>query len=467
MSVPWQWLAAISNLMKHVLFGAAILLSATACHMPIEQKPATSVATPAVAGEDGLDNAREARAVVREVAQESPDPPAFNALLLKISELSHAPIFKESRAELLIDGPATYRAMRQAIEKSQRSIYLETYIFADDKVGQQFADQLKGKARDGVTVAVIYDAVGSVGSSREFFDAMEDSGVHVIEFNAINPLADGNPLRANNRDHRKLLIVDDTVAFTGGINFSETYSSGSGGKPKRRKLIEGWRDTHLAIYGPAVAGFKNTFGEQWKQQGGAAELVDESGAMPDKAGDDLIVALQADGDSAGESPIYRAYLEAMEIAIERIWITQAYFLPDDRFLDHLKQAARRGVDVRILVPGVSDSNLVLYASRSHYGDLIKSGVLLYENTSSVLHAKTAVIDGVWSTVGSSNLDFRSFLHNDEVNAIVLGKDFARSMEAQFERDIKASRPVTLEAWKQRPLTQKLQEVLGRSVEYWL
>lgn len=453
--------------MNYVLLGGLMLVLASACHMPVEEEPINNVAVPVVVGEDGLATTREAKAAVREVAKESPDPQAFNALLLKISELSHVPIYKENRAELLIDGPATYQVMRQAIAKARRSVYVETYIFADDAVGQEFAAQLKEKARAGVAVCVIYDAVGSVGSSRRFFDDMRDSGVHVIEFNAINPLAEGNPLLANNRDHRKLLIVDDTVAFTGGINFSEAYSSGSGGKPNRKKLIEGWRDTHLAIYGPAVAGFKHTFGEQWKQQGGAAELVDKSGALPDKAGEDLIVALQADGDSAGESPIYRAYLEAMEMARERIWITQAYFLPDQRFLDRLKQAARRGVDVRILVPGVSDSNLVLYASRSHYGDLIKNGVHLYENTSYVLHAKTAVIDGVWSTVGSSNLDFRSFLHNDEVNAIVLGMGFARSMEAQFVRDMKGSRSVTLEDWKKRPLTQKLQEVLGRSVEYWL
>lgn len=458
----------MKNPMKSAVTGILTLVLLSACYVPIEPEPSSSHMTaPVVAGEDGVNTAREAKAVVRDVARDSPDPPAFNALLLQISELSHVPIYKDSRAELLIDGPATYRVMTKAIAQAQDSIYLETYIFADDKVGQQFADQLKDKARAGVTVCVIYDAIGSVGSSRDFFTEMQDAGVHVIEFNAINPLANGNPLDANNRDHRKLLVVDDTVAFTGGINFSETYSSGSGAKPKRKKLIEGWRDTHLAIYGPAVAGFKHTFAEQWKQQGGGAGLVLESSAPPQRAGDDLIVALQADGDSSGESPIYRAYLQAIEMAVERIWITQAYFLPDQRFLDQLKQAAGRGVDVRILVPGVSDSNLVLYASKSHYGDLIQHGVRLYENSAYVLHAKTAVIDGIWSTVGSSNLDFRSFLHNDEINAIVVGVDFAASMESQFKRDVEVSTEVTLYEWKERPLTQKLQEVVGRSVEYWL
>lgn len=437
------------------------------CYTPVERELVTTGAPPAVAGEDGLETPREARAAVREVAEEAPDPPAFSELLLQISELSHAPIFKESRAELLIDGPATYRVMAEAIEQARQSIYLETYIFADDKVGQQFAERLRAKARAGVSVCVIYDSIGSVGSSDEFFKDMEAAGVHVIEYNPINPLDAGNPLRVNNRDHRKLLIVDDAVAFTGGINFSETYSSSSTRKSAQKKLTDGWRDTHIAIYGPAVAGFKHTFLEQWDKQRGPADLVHDSSAMPEKAGDDLIVALQSEGEGTEESPIYRAYLEAIEMAVERIWITQAYFVPDEKLLDHLKHAAQRGVDVRIVVPGISDSNIVLYASRSHYGDLIESGVRIYENSSSLLHAKTAVIDGVWSTVGSSNLDFRSFLHNDEVNAIVLGRDFGRQMEGQFKRDMEVSRAVTLEEWQNRPVTEKLQELLGRSMEYWL
>jgi cardiolipin synthase A/B len=453
--------------MRNLTCAVVILTLTSGCYTPVERLPVNPNATPAVAGEDGLATPREAKAAVHRVAAQAPDPVAFNQLLTEIGELSHVPIFKESRASLLIDGPATYRVMGDAIDKARHTIYVETYIFADDKVGQQFARRLQDKAREGVAVRVIYDSVGSMTSGEDFFNSMKDAGVLLIEYNSINPITSSSTLPVNNRDHRKLLIVDDAVAFTGGINFSETYRSSSPRKPASDKLKAGWRDTHIAIYGPAVMGFKQTFREQWQRQGGAAVDVPARGAIPDKAGTDLIVALQSEGGSDTESPIYRAYLEAIKMAERRVWITQAYFVPDKEFLDQLKDAALRGVDVRILVPGISDSNVVLYASRSHYGDLLSHGVRVYENHSSVLHAKTAVIDGIWSTVGSSNLDFRSFLHNDEVNAIVLGKDFGKQMERQFELDISGSQVLSIEDWQDRPLTYKLQEVIGRSVEYWL
>jgi cardiolipin synthase A/B len=453
--------------LRTFLCATSILILATACYPPVERLPVDPRATPEVAGKDGMATPRQAREDVRKVAVQAPDPDAFNRLLLESGELSHVPIFKESRARLLIDGPATYRVMGEAIDHARQTIYLETYIFADDKVGQQFARRLQDKAREGVAVRVIYDSLGSMSSSDDFFKAMESAGVVLIEYNSISPIASSSTLTVNNRDHRKLLIVDDTVAFTGGINFSKTYSSSSPHKPTGDKLTAGWRDTHIAIYGPAVKGFKHMFREQWRRQGGAAGDVPESNVTSDKAGTDLIVALQSDGGGDTESPIYRAYVEAIKMAERRIWITQAYFAPNDKFMDHLKHAAERGVDVRILVPGISDSKVVLYASRSHYGDLLSHGVRVYENDSAVLHAKTAVIDGIWSTVGSSNLDFRSFLHNDEVNAIVLGKDFAKQMEDQFATDLNTSKAMSLEEWQDRPLTDRLQETFGRSMEYWL
>jgi cardiolipin synthase len=157
----------------------------------------------------------------------------------------------------------------------------------------------------------------------------------------------------------------------------------------------------------------------------------------------------------------------MELATERIWITQAYFAPDERFMDTLRQAARRGVDVRVLVPGVTDIDMILFASRARYGDLLYDGVRLFETQDTVLHAKTAVIDGIWSTVGSSNLDYRSFLHNDEVNAIVLGARFGQLMESQFSKDAAAAKPVLLEEWRHRPLRERALETLSRVVDYWL
>jgi cardiolipin synthase len=177
--------------------------------------------------------------------------------------------------------------------------------------------------------------------------------------------------------------------------------------------------------------------------------------------------LQTNGNDRLGSSIYTAYLEAIKSAQQKIWITQAYFSPDREFLHRLVNAAKRGVDVCVLVPGFTDSSLVLHASHSHYGYLLRAGVKIYERNSSILHAKTAVIDSVWSTVGSSNLDFRSFVHNDEINTVVFGHGFAEQLEGQFRADIKESKPITLQQWEKRPFKDRLNEFFSRIFQYWI
>ena len=423
---------------------------------------------PAIEDEGGAVSTREAVRTVSELAEEAPNADAVITLLSTIEELSHAPLYRDSHVELLIDGPATYDAMLQAIETAQSHVHLETYIFADDRVGQQFAEALTERAQAGIDVRIIYDSFGSRASETDFFERLESAGVEVREYNVDNPVRGGNPLDANTRMHRKLVIVDGEVAFTGGINFSRFYSKESTDKDRTDPLSAGWRDTHIAVRGPAVAGFESIFASDWR-----AECTDEPcSPLPDilvgdDAGDDVVAVLQGKGGDDAESSIYWAYLEAMRLARERIWITQAYFAPDDRFMELLTEAADRGVDVRLIVPAYSDTNVVVHASRSRYGALLKRGIEIYETTTTVLHAKTAVIDGVWSTVGSSNLDYRSFLHNHEVNAVVFGADFAAQMEAQFEKDIAVARAVTLERWRQRPIGEKVKEFFSWAVEYWL
>ncbi len=439
----------------------------SACAGTAVAPPIDRSATPTVMGDDGLATTRQARKAIDEVARQAPHPAGFEELLTVTGSLSDTPLYTDSRADLLIDGPATYAAMHEAISQATRYVYLETYIFADDEVGQKFAVALMEKVAAGVAVRIIYDSIGSFGSSEDFFERMTEAGVKLIEYHSLNPIDGGNPLDANHRDHRKLLVVDGVVAFTGGVNFSNTYASSAPSQPTQVDLKEGWRDTHVAIYGPAVAGFQKTFQHQWRAQGGELADVPDDRTEPQAAGDALVAILSSAGGDGVESSIYRGYLEAMQVARERIWITQAYFAPDEEFLEQLQQAARRGVDVRVLVPGFSDSNLVLHASRSRYGQLLKSGVKIYENTTSMLHAKTAVIDGVWSTVGSSNLDYRSFLHNDEVNAVIFSAPFGEQMEAQFLKDIKHASEVSLQDWKKRPVTDRIREFFSWTVEYWL
>jgi len=383
-----------------------------------------------------------------------------------LSSLSDIPLYKNNGVDLLIDGPATYERMLEAIGEAQKYIYLETYTFADDRAGMIFAETLIEKSHQGVDVKVIYDSIGSMESREAFFKQLEENGVELVEFNSVNPVEGGNPLKFNHRDHRKLLVVDGTVAFTGGVNLSGTYTKQSSGKPKRDPVREGWRDTHVEIRGPAARGLETKFTDHWRALGREVEPHAVDGEMS-KEGNSVVAILSAKGGDDEQSEIFAAYIDAVTVARERIWITQAYFAPDDRFMELLKQAAHRGVDVRLLVPGVSDSRLVLNASRSRYTELLKAGVRIYENPNDLLHAKTAVMDGVWSTVGSSNLDYRSFLHNDEINAFILGGDFGQKMEAQFEKDLESAREITLDQWRDRPFWQKVREKLSWTVEYWL
>jgi cardiolipin synthase len=395
------------------------------------------------------------------------DENSMPQLVADIGSLSDVPIYMDNTVRLLIDGPATYEAMLAAIDEAERYVMLETYIFADDEAGRRFAELLAAKSENGVSVLAVYDSFGSIGNDDSFFEMMRSSGVELIEYNKFNPVEGGNPLKLNNRNHRKLLVIDGVVAFTGGINLSSTYSSRSTGLPKKNPAREGWRDTHIQIRGPAVQGFEKTFLDQWRELGGSEIPTMDESVNVTGAGNEIVAVLKAEGGDGKQSAIFAAYLDAMRLAEERIWITQAYFAPDKEFLQLLASSAQRGVDVRLLAPGLSDSAMVLSASRSRYGDLLEAGVRIFENQNAVLHAKTAVIDGFWSTVGSSNLDYRSFLHNDEVNAIVIGKEFGLEMEKQFLQDMTHAREIELQEWNDRSLWSKIREKLSWTIEYWL
>lgn len=438
------------------------LLVLSACANPPVDLEAESL--PTVVGEDGELSDKQVARVVTDVIEDAPDPDATLTLLSTIESLSGAPLYDGNRATLLIDGPATYQAMLEAIAQAQQYVHIETYIFSDDQIGRKIADALLARRQDGVDVRVIFDSFGSRKSDDDFFSELIASGIEVIEF---NPIVDSNPLDANNRDHRKLLIVDGKIAFTGGINFHHLYARASDDGPRPDPLAAGWRDTHIAIEGPAATAFDRIFMENWRAEGGENPDTTSGNESPEEVGNDVVAALQAKGGDEEKSAIFAAYLEAMSLARERIWITQAYFSPDEEFTDLLKSAARRGVDVQIIVPGFSDTNVVVHASRSRYGDMLKHGIKLYETTTTVLHAKTAVIDSIWSTVGSSNLDYRSFLHNDEVNAVIFGAEFAATMEAQFLADAEVAEPVSLAAWENRPLRQRVKEFFSWTMEYWL
>jgi cardiolipin synthase A/B len=373
------------------------------------------------------------------------------------------PLTAGNRVLLLQDGAATYRAMFAAIGAATDHINLETYIIEDDEIGGQLSELLLQKRSQGVQVNLLYDSVGSIGTPKAFFDRLTAGGVQVLEFNPVNPLSAKKEWLVNNRDHRKLLVVDGRTAFVGGINFSRVHSGGSSAGSAGRPA---WRDTHLRIEGPVVDEFQKLFMQTWaKQRGAPLAAANYFPALAGKGGE-LVRAIGSTPDDP-HSLIYLTLISAISKAESHVYLTNAYFVPDPQLLDALTGAARRGVDVRLVLPGKSDSGPVFHAGRSHYSALLRAGVKIYERRGTMLHAKTATIDGVWSCVGSTNLDWRSFLHNDELDATILGREFAGQMEAVFAADLEASEAIDLERWKARPFALRVKEQAARLWEYWL
>jgi len=426
---------------------------------------------PPLTGPEGETLAPAGQAVLAE-AQDSGAVDAFPELVSRFLEtLSGSPVVPGNTVTLLVDGPATYAAMLQAIQAAKARIQFESYIFEDDEVGRRFADLLLLKRQQGVAVELIYDSVGSMATPSAFFQRLRDGGILVREFNPINPArVRGWKWQVASRDHRKLLIVDGRLAFTGGINISKVYSSmlyrhhrktsrAAPGQPA-------WRDTDVQIEGPVVLEFQKLFEETWARQGGASR---PRTPLPAPRPDGLDLVQVMGSTPGGEHRFtYLMYVSAFTLARRSIHLTTAYFAPDDQLLSALARAARQGLDVEIILPGVSDSNLLSSASRACYTLLMASGVKVYERRrDSMLHAKTAVVDGVWSTVGSSNLDPLSFINNDEVNAIILSRPFGAAMEAMFQDDLQQANRILPEAWKRRPVPERLREWLALRLGGWL
>lgn len=456
--------------LRHVAFyklcGAALALLACACPQTAAPRSEPSAAaTPTVVDAERRVPAAEAEQALGQAAESAASRHRARTLANAIQAQTGVPLVQGNRTRLLIDGPSTYEAMLGAVESARDHIHIETYIFADDAVGRRFADALVRKRREGVAVRVVYDAIGSIASDGKFFAGMAEQGIEVAEF---RPLGSSSLWRVNNRDHRKLTVIDGRVAFTGGLNISSTYSRASTSRPGPEEgLSSGWRDTHLEIRGPSVRLFQALFVQTWTRLGHrpppAAGLYPEL----DEVGDDLVQVVASEGGDEREFRVYNTYLAVLRNARHRIWISQAYFAPDAELRDALASAAARGVDVRVIVPAFTDSALIHYGSRATYESLLDSGVAIYEHENALMHAKTAVVDGVWSTVGSSNLDPRSFVHNDELNAAVVSTDLARDMEAMFGRDLASSRRIDPQTWKARPARERILERLSSLLSYWL
>jgi cardiolipin synthase len=455
------WLPA--SLMCWGLLGAcASLPNVTAMSDKLEP-----TAVPSVNGVHGaMSDARAKALLTKRWPKGSLDQQAQAALE---EAATGVPLIAGNKTTLLFDGPQTMTEMLKAITAARSSINLETYIFDQDELGMKFADALIAKRLEGVTVNIMYDSVGTIGVPAEFFSRMRKAGINLLEFNPVNPAkVSGDSWKVNNRDHRKVLIVDGKIAFTGGINISATYAKSSlfrsASKPTDKSQV-GWRDTHIKVEGPAVQAFQWLFVRNWATQD--KDDLPEADYFPQPviAGDKVVRVLGS--EPGGKFEIYKAYNLAIQEAKKSIHITSAYFVPDRQTVDALMAAARRGVDVKIVLPGVSDSGLVFYAGHAFYDELLASGVKIYQLKLAVLHAKTAVIDGTWSTVGSTNIDTRSFLHNSELNVVVLGDAFGTEMERAFQEDLRDSVVITLDDWRHRPWANRMKEWAARVMNYWL
>ena len=355
-----------------------------------------------------------------------------------------------NRIELLRDGAGAYPRMLTAIAGARQFILLETYMFSDDFVGQRFARALASKAQEGVDVRVLYDSLGSRAAPRAFFGWMRSQGIRVQAFHPIRPFLHG--LQYRSRNHRKVLIIDGRMAFVGGLNLSREYAplEDRGG---------GWRDTEIELEGPAAADLARLSLEYWPKEPRRTPAPTIRIEWPPALENGSPVMILGSSRLRDRFKISRNLRFAFRQARRRIWIANPYFLPNRALRGELRRATERGVDVRLLVPRVSDVPPALYAAQRQFERYLTWGIRIFEWPGPMMHAKTAVIDTLWSTVGSYNMDPLSLLLNDELTAVMLNRDFGARLEAMFREDFGACRELTLEVWRGRGWLRRLAEKL--------
>jgi cardiolipin synthase len=356
-----------------------------------------------------------------------------------------------SRVQLYKDGEALHAAYG-AIERARHRVCLEVYIWGDDDTGRAFADLLMAKARHGVRVHVIYDSVGTFWTDRSVFHRMRRAGVEVLEFHPVRPWDVLTSWRPVQRNHRKLLLIDDHIAGLGGLNLAREYAgTWVADSPSGPGTPHPWRDNGVGIVGPGAGLFLRSFARTWNYvvRGGPMRRAELQVEPLD--GD---LGLLASVPTMA-SPLVRRLHELMSGARESIELTMAYFAPPEALVDDLCGAAQRGVQVRLMLPSATDVRLLLVAARSFYQKLLAAGVEIYERRGAVLHAKTLLVDRQTTVIGSSNLDYRSIEKNFEISAVIRSKQFGEQIHDLFEHDVRFARRISKEEWRRRPMLDRL------------
>lgn len=468
---------------------AAVILATSACAVvpdvdqSIADSDITTSSKPRIVGADGPLTAGQGQAMLTTISSGAGQDELLHRHRAVEEAVAGTPLTAGNSTRLLRDGEGTFAAIFKTIHAARHHINLEYYTLEDVTYGgERLSDLLITKRTAGLSINVIYDSYGSSNSPAEFFERLRTAGVNVLEFHPFNPLeAAAGGYSPNDRNHRKIMVVDGRIAIVGGVNLATYYQSTIPGSdppddeastqvdgviPVAAAPPEVWRDLALRIEGPAVAQLQRLFLGHW-QSGGGPKL-DQAGFFPDlPVKDGEIIRIIGSSPQQDISRFYVTLISSMRNAEQRIWLTTAYFVPTSEELDTLEDAAGRGVDVRLMLPANSDAKQAMAVARSHYTGLLESGVRIFEIDDVILHSKTVTIDGVWSAIGSSNFDHRSVLFNDEVDAIVLGTDTARDLEERFEEDRAVAREIKREVWRERPLTDRIGDFIQRTGQFLL
>ncbi|MDD4933822.1 MAG: phospholipase D-like domain-containing protein [Methylacidiphilaceae bacterium] len=391
----------------------------------------------------------------------SADPPgdALHRTLAVDAALHRDPVAPGNRVTLLPNGMRTFEAMFAAMEQANDHINLEYYIFEDVRVGARSLGRLlRQKLQAGVAVNVILDGYGSYRTNPAFLERLRKAGARILVFRPLTPEAMLEVTKANDRDHRKILVVDGKVGFVGGVNLARVYENHS----DPRAAMQGdfrhayWSDIAARIEGPAVTDLQRLFFATWSSQHGPT--MERRAYFPEvaEAGSERVRVIGS-GPGRDEALYYGSFLEAVHIACRSVDLSTGFFVPTQQEVQELARAARRGVAVRLVLPSPVYDREVRAAGRADYGRLLEAGVRIWEVEGAVLHAKFATVDGAWTAVGSSNMDRRSVVYNDEVDAIVFGEKTAGAARAIIEQNIARSREITLDAWRHRNFRERANE----------
>lgn len=363
-----------------------------------------------------------------------------------------SPFTINNKTQLLNNGKETFQSFFQAMERAKHHIHLEFYIFRNDNIGTKMQKLLIKKAQEGVEIRLIYDGYGSIKLNKEFIRELKINGVQTASFSPLSiPLANK---RVDYRNHRKILVVDGKVGFVGGINVGDEYMG------KSPDFID-WRDTHLRIEGDGVKILQNIFLQDWCFT--THEDINEDIYYPifnEIMGEEL-VQIAAGGPDSPWEPIMHMYFSMIATAEKSVYLTTPYFIPTESINAAIKNAALSGLDVRIILPGKPDSRFVLWASMSYIRELLEVGVRVYQYQKGFIHAKTLVVDGLVSSIGTANMDIRSFKLNFEVNAFIYNQKVSEELERDFFNDLKNCREISYTSYENRPLIMKFLESLAR------